>query len=301
MQIVFFGEAMLEYSARGLHYGGDTLNTAIYLKRLQKDFNVAYATALGTDKDSEHLFTQWQQEGIDTRLIVRLTDKKPGRYWIETDDQGERSFRYDRADSAARYYLRQANSPLQDALNNPDVSHFYLSGISLAILSDRDKQRLLAMLLAFKRRGGQVIFDNNFRPQLWSGSNFRSHYQLVMQLTDIALLTFDDEQQIYGEHNLDALQRRCQQWQVKTVVVKRGAKDALLISGGQTISVAAHPVSDIKDTSAAGDAFGAGFLANWLRGESPETSLNTAHRIAARVIQHQGAIIDKQHLSDLVA
>jgi len=59
-------------------FGGDTLNTAVYLARLarmhHKPINVSYATALGCDALSESMQQAWQQEGIDAGLIVQLED-----------------------------------------------------------------------------------------------------------------------------------------------------------------------------------------------------------------------------------
>lgn len=78
-QIVFFGECMLEGEPCGLFsYGGDTLNSAVYLRRVSaNNINVAYATALGTDDDSQRLLNAWCHEGLDTQLVTRLSDKSP--------------------------------------------------------------------------------------------------------------------------------------------------------------------------------------------------------------------------------
>lgn len=81
-KIAVIGECMIELSESkaGIvrHFGGDTLNTAIYLTRTNPELAVSYVTALGTDTMSDAMLTQWQQEGVHTELVQRLEHKLPG-------------------------------------------------------------------------------------------------------------------------------------------------------------------------------------------------------------------------------
>jgi 2-dehydro-3-deoxygluconokinase len=72
-RIVLFGECMIElrgqvFGAIQQSFGGDTLNTAIYLTRLcaAQDLKISYATALGIDVFSDQMLAAWRAEGIDT-------------------------------------------------------------------------------------------------------------------------------------------------------------------------------------------------------------------------------------------
>src|SRR6478736_9603898 len=62
-------------------YGGDTLNTAVYLARLGAD--VDYITALGDDSLSDEMIAGWAAEGVGTRRVVRMPGKLPGIYMIQ--------------------------------------------------------------------------------------------------------------------------------------------------------------------------------------------------------------------------
>uniref|UniRef100_UPI0025B6559C PfkB family carbohydrate kinase n=1 Tax=Aeromonas caviae TaxID=648 RepID=UPI0025B6559C len=112
-QIAVIGECMVELRRAGQGllaqgFGGDTLNTALYLARLgSQALAVHYVTALGQDGFSSQMLAAWQQEGIHTDWVQRLADKAPGLYLIDTAADGERSFTYWRSDAAARYWLAQ--------------------------------------------------------------------------------------------------------------------------------------------------------------------------------------------------
>src|SRR4051794_32818068 len=103
--VACLGECMIELkqAGGGLYsrgYGGDTLNTAVYLARLGVD--VDYITALGDDPMSEQMIAAWTAEGVGTQRVLRLAGKLPGIYLIQTDESGERRFFHWRESSAAR-------------------------------------------------------------------------------------------------------------------------------------------------------------------------------------------------------
>jgi 2-dehydro-3-deoxygluconokinase len=300
-RILFFGECMLEQSTLGISFGGDTLNTALYLARLTKGdaVTVGYAAALGTDADSDYLLDQWQREGLDLSLVRRLADKLPGRYRIHTSAEGERHFQYWRDDSAARFYFNIDPTPMERSITQKQWDYLYLSGISLAILTDAHKARLLELVSRFRQSGGKLIFDNNYRPQLWQHSSASLWYARIMAQTDLALLTDEDEFAIYGEQQLSQIIRRCQEHKIPEVVIKRGSDKALVLYNDDQTEVPARQVEQVVDTCAAGDAFAAGFLSLWLQNASGRLAAEAGHKLAARVIQHPGAIIAPEHMPDL--
>jgi ribokinase len=67
------------------------------------------------------------------------------------------------------------------------------------------------------------------------------------------------------------------------VVVTLGADGALWTEGEQVLSAAAAPASP-ADTTGAGDAFAAGFLAAWLAAAGPEAALEAGNGLAARAL-----------------
>jgi sugar/nucleoside kinase (ribokinase family) len=76
---------------------------------------------------------------------------------------------------------------------------------------------------------------------------------------------------------------------VETLVVTRGAAGALAIRSGERVDIPAEPVSEVVDTTGAGDLFAAGFLFGHATGRSLEVSLKLGAICAAEIIQHYGA------------
>jgi 2-dehydro-3-deoxygluconokinase len=299
--ICVIGECMIELQreASGFAYrfGGDTLNTAVYLAR-QIDasrFGVAYVSALGIDSLSDEMLDRWQEEGIETQWVQRLPDKLPGMYLIETDAKGERRFHYWRNDSAARYWLQGPRiDEVRAALSS--AAYIYLSGISLAILSAPHRELLFEILYACRKRGGKIIFDNNYRPRLWPNVDCAvDAYRRALQLSDVALLTIDDEIALHGAaqsgDECDAAIKRALAYGVNEIVIKRGAASCIVQIGEQREEVAPQLVENVVDTTAAGDSFAAAYLASRLQGGAVVDAANAGHALAAKVIQYRGAII----------
>ncbi|WP_312776340.1 sugar kinase [Pseudescherichia sp.] len=302
-KIAVIGECMIELSQKGTEvnrgFGGDTLNTSVYVAR-QVDpaaLTVHYVTALGTDNFSQQMLDAWQSESVDTTLTQRMENRLPGLYYIETDSTGERTFYYWRNEAAAKFWLESEQSAaICEELANFD--YLYLSGISLAILSPASRDKLLSLLRECRANGGKVIFDNNYRPRLWASKEETQRvYQQMLTCTDIAFLTLDDEDALWGEKPVEEVIARTQAAGVSEVVVKRGADSCLVaIAGEAVIDVPAVklPKEKVIDTTAAGDSFSAGYLAVRLTGGDARAAAQRGHLTASTVIQYRGAIIPRE-------
>ncbi|OCG61401.1 sugar kinase [Gilliamella sp. GillExp13] len=298
-KIAVIGECMIELSmkqdltTRG--FGGDTLNTSVYLSRLLKynDFSIHYVTGLGADPFSQEMLDCWKKENIQTDLVQRMSDKMPGLYSIVTDEHGERSFYYWRNDAAAKFWLKTTET---DRIIQ-QIEHYdyvYLSGISIAILDAESILKLLDLLKRVKANGGKVIFDNNFRPRLWSSLDLaRSVYADILSFTDIAFLTLDDEDLLWGKLPYEQVIERTKQFGVTEIVIKRGSDSCIIDSADGRFEVPANKIAKDKviDTTAAGDSFSAGYLGARLSGRNPSQSALQGHLVAGTVIQYRGAII----------
>jgi 2-dehydro-3-deoxygluconokinase len=297
IRVASVGECMIELSQRdsatfALAYGGDTLNTAVYLARAGlAGLEVDYVTALGDDPYSDGMVEMWRNEGIGTERVVRLPGKLPGLYLIRVDEAGERRFFHYRSAAAARELFRDARTTtLLEALAEYDL--VYLSLITLSVLEEEARERLLAGLAALRRRGGRVAFDTNFRAAAWPElGEARATIARFMAETDIALPTADDEASIYHDRDIEDCIERYRGFGVAELALKLGGDGCCVLAAGERRTVAVPERRRPVDTTAAGDAFNAGYLAFRLAGRAPAEAALAGHRMAGAVIGHRGAII----------
>jgi len=310
LRVVSFGECMLELQGEAfgvMHqtFGGDTLNTAVYLARCgrQRGITVDYATGLGDDSLSEGLMQRWAAEGIGLEFVRRIPGRMPGLYLIEVDPRGERRFSYWRDQAAARAYFDapEGSTPLEVRCDQIDA--LYFSGISLAILPAPARARLWAVAQRLRNRGATVVFDNNYRPRLWPDLvTAREGFRRSLELASIALLTLDDEVALWSEGGtVDAQLDRSLDWPCPEVIVKRGGDSTLVRCAGLPLTdVPTETVARVVDTTAAGDSFAGAYLAARLGGASAVDAARAGNRLAARVVQHRGALIDRAAMADLM-
>ena len=83
----------------------------------------------------------------------------------------------------------------------------------------------------------------------------------------------------------------CARWQslVPRIVIKRGARGAILMAGGQTLTAAALP-GTVVDTTGAGDAFNGGFLAALLAGRPVAKCLGAGVRLGSLSTRAAGGV-----------
>lgn len=286
-------------------FGGDTLNTAVYLARCGAADHIRchYATGLGEDGLSSGMLARWAAAGIETDLVRRIPGRMPGLYMIEVDAQGERRFNYWRDSSAAKAYFDAGITALEQGLYRWDA--LYLSGISLAILPPAGRRRLFMLMQAMRERGAMVVFDNNYRPRLWrDAAEAQAAFNEAFELASIALVTADDHQLLLGLPSLDAGVAAARELAPPELVIKRGREATLVrapdASGAAWQEAATEPVLKVVDTTAAGDSFAAGYLSRRLVGASALDAAHFGNRLAARVIQHRGALIAPELMADLL-
>ncbi len=273
-----------------LAYGGDVLNTAIYLARF--GLHPHFVSALGTDPYSEGMIKEWERECVQTGHILRDADRLPGLYAIQTDHRGERSFYYWRDNSAARNFFNLDD--VDQALTFMEQADWlYLSGITLSIYNDAERAKLCAIAKTAKDNGKQVVFDPNYRPR-----GGPTHPVAAQAMQDFAvhstliLATIDDENLLYGQQPGSKHAARWLEMGVETVVLKCGPRGAIIYEPGQAsqnvpVTICEQPV----DTTGAGDSFNAAFIAAKCLGHSNLIAAQEGNRLASQVIRYPGAIM----------
>jgi len=292
-RVLSVGEAMIEMAVVGedtyrRSFAGDTFNTAWHMSQLPElSLDVGFVTRVGTDTISDSFVELMLGDGLETSGVARDPDRGMGLYMIELSG-AERSFNYWRDTSAARR-LADDEAWLDSTLQGAGLVH--VSGITLGILDAAARNTLRAALERARKAGTRVSFDPNVRPRLWNSlDDARAAMGLFLGVCDVALPSFDDEAMLWGDETPKDTIARMRAHGVNEVVVKNGA-EPVSVGADKDLEIPTPPADEVRDTSGAGDAFNAGYLAARLAGLGPEPAVSYGQRLAREVIRHFGARI----------
>lgn len=278
------GECMVELRSAGegllrQGFAGDSYNTAIYLKRSAPDISVHYVTTTGADPFSVAMRAAWAEEGIEDDLAFTDPARRPGLYMIDLDPTGERRFHYWRGESAARRWLAELRKAGTKPFEGADL--FYLSGISLAILTPDERRDAVALMGELRGKAGKVVFDPNYRPALWRSREEAAEITLAAaKNADIFLPSSEDIETLFGA-DPGAI---CPEIAM-TADAGRCFVNGTLVQGSLAPKVV--------DTSGAGDSFNGAYLAARLKGGDAMEAAKAGLAMAAKVVGFPGAVIPR--------
>ena len=259
-----------------LRQGGSAATTARWLARLGARSTLV--CAVGRDHEGRELVSALEGDGVRV-IATRVAGERTGRIGVLVAPGGERSFVADRA-AADRLAPRDLNAGTfrVELLHLPAYS---LLGEPLGLAGRR------AIELA-RGAGALVSLDlSSVGPLLADGR--RAALRLVREAApDVLFATRVEAEALVGGHDATRLGEIA-----GLVVIKHGRSGASVVarsaSGRLAFDVATTPI-EATDTTGAGDAFDAGFLASWMAANAelrqrPVTlrrAVLAAHRAAAR-------------------
>jgi sugar/nucleoside kinase (ribokinase family) len=262
-----------------LRQGGSAANTARWLARL--GVRSTLVTSVGRDVVGRALVEALRRDGVTVRA-VRVSGVPTGRIGVVVMFGGERSFV---ADRGAADELRPAD--LRPGWFATDLLHLPAYSLIGAPLGDAGRRAI-----GLARAAGAIISLDlaSAAPLLAKGR--RAAHRLVAEVSpDILFSTAAEAEAYLGGYDVGGLLDSA-----PLSIVKRGAGGATILSrdsgaaGTPLRFEVATPPLTATDTTGAGDAFDAGFLAAFLAappdGRSRPAALRRAvlagHRAAAR-------------------
>lgn len=269
-EITFGSDTQAHISTHG---GGTGGNVATWLGA--KKVPVFLVTRVGKDTAGDALLRELDSfgvehntqaiEGVHTGVVISLVDSN-----------GERTMF---PDSGAN-----AGLSLTDLPSLAEITIAYISGYSF--LNPTSRPGVIAMARALHERKIPIIFD----PASVGSMNFRGHDGLdeILNVTSVLILN-ESEARFLSQRNeiSDILIQLLTK--VPCVVIKTGAEGAIAQQReNAAVSIPAQPTS-VKDTTGAGDAFAAGFIASWMKSEDLLRALNSATSFAAECVANIGA------------
>lgn len=271
-----------------IRQGGSAANVARWLARLGARSQLV--CAIGRDGAGRSLVAQLQRDDVNVRAI-RVAGHRTGRIGVLVAPSGERSFVADRR-AATRMEPGDLKPEWFDG-----IELLHLPAYSL-IVEPLGSAGVRAVELARSRgaRGVRVTIDlASVGPLLAHGR--REARDLVARIKpDVVFATESEVEALLGRHGIEGLLA-----DARIAVIKRGPRGARVFvrDDGDTpgepplrFDIATTPIA-AEDTTGAGDAFDAGFIAGWLGalkgGHAGTDALHRAtlagHRAAARQLK----------------
>lgn len=255
--------------------GGSAANVAAWLARQQ--VQATYVGRVGDDALGREALDLLGRDGVDVRAAV-TPDRTTGTCIVLVEPGGERSML---PDSGANATLSPDDLPL--GLFRPGT-HLHLSGYTL--LSDGPREAGLTALARAREAGMTVSIDPSSAALLQTAGPDR--FLEWTRGVDL-LMPNEDEARVLTGVSDPREAAAALSTSYREVVVKLGQHGALWHGGFISASAPAERVAEVVDTTGAGDAFAAGFLASWLLHPEPESALASGNRLAASAVTQVGA------------
>ncbi|MBF8186640.1 sugar kinase [Nonomuraea sp. K274] len=288
--LVTFGETMALFAARrtgplrfardfDLGLGGAESNVAIGVARL--GHAAAWIGRVGADEFGDLIHSTLAGEGVDVRAIrdpgapTGLMIK--GRRTADLID-----VRYYRKDSAGSRLSAADLDP--ELIASARVLH--VSAITPA-LSGSAREAVRHAIAAARSAGVLVSLDVNYRRALWTPEEAGAWLRETVGDVDVLFATEAEGRLVAAVEGAEELAKALAALGPRHVLVKLGAEGALELSGGTVRRAEPYRVTEV-DSVGAGDAFAAGWLADWLDGADPERRLSTACAAGAFAVTSQG-------------
>lgn len=254
--------------------GGSGANQAVWLAA--KGAAVRFAAKVGAG-DVAHLGAHFKAAGVEAALAGD-PQLPTGALVCLIDKDGERSFLTDRGANAT---LSAEDLPMSLLAN---VSLLHVSGY--ALIDAGPRAVVLSLMRAARQSGIPVSVDP-------SSTGFVGEVgaQNFLGWTAGADFLFPnaEEAELLSGHNAVERQLEVLTGIYGTVVLKRGALGATVGRRGCEAMSAPGRQVEVVDTTGAGDAFLAAYIAAWLRGEPDAECLESGIEAGAEAVTRVGA------------
>ena len=264
--------------------GGAPANVAVGLARLGR--SPLFWTRVGDDVFGDTLLETLRSHGLPDTLFERDEDAHTTLAFV---DQPSESFLFYRGADAR---LSPETTPVT-ALDT--VEWVALGGVALSASPAR--AAVTELLHQASERDVPVLFDPNYRPELWEEPPFDVCVRERLNLVDVLKATRAELSTLFPtDADLSSQAASALSRGPHTVCVTEGSAGARLFSSSEAPweeSDTRHPGYDVHavDPVGAGDAFNAGLLTALLEGiEEPAKLLGRANAVAAIATTQRGAM-----------
>ncbi|MGN7800334.1 sugar kinase [Leifsonia sp. 22587] len=258
---------------------GAESNTAVGLARLGID--ATFIGRVGDDALGRAAIRFLRGEGVDTSFLATVPGATGVLIRSASGTEGLEVI-YARQGSAGSG-LSPDDIPQQVVA---DAQAVHLTGITpmLSAAAEATSHRLMKL---GERHGLVIAFDPNLRLKMAPISAWRATLAPLLSRAHVIFTGADELRALTQRDDTDQAVDAVWHERSRLVVVKNGAAGARAWDGSRWHVAPPDPAS-VADPVGAGDAFNAGFLARWLRGDAILDALNAGAFAGASVVQFRG-------------
>jgi sugar/nucleoside kinase (ribokinase family) len=277
-----FGQVERLVDAALLTVGGSAAIMAIGAARL--GLRVAFCGVVGDDPFGRFLRDELGRRGVDVAGLA-VDPSRPTGVTVVLARRDDRAI-LTHLGTIRGLTVDRIDRRLLERARHVHVASFFLQpplAVGLPSLFD-----------GVRSRGGTTSIDPNWDPaEAWDGG-----LREVLPRTDVFLPNATEVACVAGADGLEEAVRILAA-EARIVVAKAGPDGAVAAEGDRLLRAPAPPV-DAIDTTGAGDAFDAGFLASWLAGDPLERSLQIANACGALSTRALGGVDGQATLEEAI-
>ncbi|MHA6641211.1 bifunctional 5-dehydro-2-deoxygluconokinase/5-dehydro-2-deoxyphosphogluconate aldolase [Mesorhizobium sp. A623] len=271
--------------------GGCPANIAVGTARL--GLRSALLTRVGDEQMGRFIREQLVREGVSVAALKTDPERLTALVLLSVEDEGVSPMIFYRSDCADM------------ALAPEDVDENFVATARAVVVTgthfsrDNSAAAQRKAIAVMKAKGGKVVFDIDYRPNLWGLAGHAEGFgryvksdrvSAVMQsvLPDCDLIVGTEEEVLIasGEGDLLSALKTIRALSAATIVLKRGAMGCIVYDGPIPDDLEHGIVGkgfaiEVYNVLGAGDAFMSGLLRGWLGGESLEVAATWANACGA--------------------
>ncbi len=265
--------------------GGNVSNVGIDLSKL--GFRVGAITRTGNDALGRFLLEEYAANSIETSGVAVDRTAQTSATIVSVDASGERTFFHTRG-CMARFRATDVLTRLKLVSRARYLSFGYLG---LLPQMERHLPRLFRTIK--ERTGTKILLDTGGEPHRLTKSRLRR----ILPWVDYFFPSFGEAVALTGKRTPEAIVDFLFDAGAANVVgVKLGAKGCYIADSRTARYLKGQRVRNVIDTTGAGDAFVAGFLAGTLKGLDPFEAARLGNAVAASCVTAIGASTAVQHV-----
>lgn len=254
-----------------LRAAGSATNFALCSASL--GIRTGFVGRLAVDRFSEVVIQAFREVGVDTKCLGLAENQSTGITIALIREDSKRAF--------ITYQGTNAQVTLDDLLpcveSGPPPRWLHFAGYHLLDkVRGKPAQKLLEMAQGW---GATTSLNTGWDPAGWSSETIQD-LQDTLKFVDVFFPNITEVRALSGERSLRKGVSQLIELGATAVIVKRKSKGCLVVTPKDQRQIPAFDV-EVTDTTAAGDAFDAGFVASMLSGATLARAAVFANAVAA--------------------